>query len=153
MSDRDWDAELKKIDRQLEQVSDEAVFPSKAAKSPAAKIDALEAQRTTSTFGVFARLTLAVLLGVAIVFWPYEARCGFGMAAYLGAVATLVTAGVWSSVWTWRHRAARAHTLSLLLVLWGMILGAVDLLPRLGYAKPTADHPAAWACSLPNHNP
>ena len=63
MSDRDWEAELRKIDRRLEHVSDEAVFPAKGAKSPAAKLDALESQRTTSTFGVFARLTLAVLLG------------------------------------------------------------------------------------------
>jgi hypothetical protein len=147
MSDRDWEAELRKIDRRLEHVSDEAVFPAKGAKSPAAKLDALESQRTTSTFGVFARLTLAVLLGAAIVFWPYGARCGLGMTAYLGAVFTLVTAGVWSSVWTWRHRAARAHLLALLLVLWGLTLGAVDLLPRLGYAKPTAEHPAVWSCS------
>ncbi len=152
MSDRNWDAELKKIDRQLEGVSDEAMFPAKSAKSaktPAAKAEAQQAQRTTSTFGVFARLALAVILGVAIVFWPYSARCGLGMTAYLGAVVTLITAGAWSSIWTWRHRAGRAHTLSLLLVLWGLILGAVDLLPRLGYAKPTTDHPATWACTSP----
>lgn len=147
MSDRNWDAELKKIDRQLEGVSDEAFFPAKSAKSPTAKAEAQAQQRTTSTLGVFARLTLAVALGVAIVFWPYNARCGLGMSAYLGAILTLVTAGVWSSLWTWRHRAARAHTLSLLLVLWGLVLGAIDLLPRLGYAKPTADHPATWSCA------
>lgn len=150
MSDRNWDAELKKIDRQLEGVSDEALFPAKAAKTPAAKAEAQQVQRTTSTFGVFARLALAVILGVAIVFWPYSARCGLGMVGYLGAVLTLITAGGWASVWTWKHRSARGHTLSLLLVLWGLILGAVDLLPRLGYAKPTTDHPAVWACTSPN---
>lgn len=146
MSDRNWDAELKKIDRAMESVSDEAMFPAKAAKSPDAKAAAVESQRTTSTIGVFARLTLAVVLGVAIAFWPYSARCGLGLAAYLGAVAVLIGAGVWSSVWTWRHRAARGHTLALLLVLWGLVLGAIDVLPRVGYAAPTASHPASWTC-------
>ena len=147
MSDRDWDAELKKIDQQMERVSDEALFPSKAAPTPAAKAQVADLQRTTSTFGVFARLSLAVALGVGMVFWPYAARCGLGLAGYLAAVGALVVSGVWSGVWTWRHRAARAHTLSLLLVLWGLILGAIDVLPRVGYAIPTAAHPAGWACT------
>jgi hypothetical protein len=146
MSGRDWDAELKKIDRRLETVSDEALFPAKSAKSPVERAQAETAQRTTSTLGVFARLALAVALGVAIVFWPYGARCGIGMVGYLGAVATLVTAGTWSAIWTWRHRAAKGHTLSLLLVLWGLVLASVDVLPRIGYAKPSADHPAHWTC-------
>ena len=101
----------------------------------------------TSSFGVYARLTLAVALGVAIIFWPYVARCGLGLAAYLGAVAAVVISGVWSAVWTFRHRAARAHLLSLLLVLWGLVLAGLDVLPRVGYAKPTAEHPATWSCA------
>ena len=52
MSDRDWEAELKKIDKQLERVSDEALFPAKAAPTPQAKAAAVEQQRATSTFGV-----------------------------------------------------------------------------------------------------
>jgi putative flippase GtrA len=147
VSDRDWEAEMRKIDRQLESVSDEAILPSKGAKSPAARAQVEAVQKNTSTFGVFARLTLAVTLGVAIIFWPYAARCGLGLAGYLGVVATLITAGAWSSIWTWRHRAAKAHTLSLLLVLWGLVLAALDVLPRVGYAKPTAAHPAQWSCS------
>ena len=143
---RDWDAELKKIDKRLESVSDEALFPAKAAKSPVERSEAVAAQRETSTLGVFARLGLAVALGVAIVFWPYGARCGLRMVGYLGAVATLVTAGVWSAIWTWRHRAAKGHTLSLLLILWGLVLASVDVLPRIGYAKDSAEHLARWTC-------
>ncbi len=146
MSDKNWDEELKKIDKQMERVSDEALFPSKGAATPAAKAQAVGIQAATSTFGVFARLSLAVALGVGMVFWPYAARCGIGLAGYLAAVIALIVAGTWSSVWTWRHRAARAHTLSLLLVLWGLVLGAIDVLPRTGYAIPTADHPATWSC-------
>lgn len=146
MTDRNWDAELKKIDRAMESVSDEAMFPAKSAATPQARAAATEQQRSTTTFGVFARLSLAVALGVAIVFWPYAARCGFGLAAYLAAVATLVAAGGWSAIWTWRHRAARSHILSLLLVLWGLVLGAIEVLPRTGYAVPSANHPATWTC-------
>jgi hypothetical protein len=147
VSDRNWDAEMKKIDRQLESVSDEAMFPTKGAKGAPAQAQAVAAQQSTSTWGVFLRLTLTVALGVGMVFWPYSARCGIGLAGYLGAVGALVVSGVWSSVWTWRHRAAKAHTLSLLLVLWGLVLGGLDVLPRTGYAKATAAHPENWSCS------
>lgn len=146
MSDRNWDAELKKIDRQMESVSDEAMFPTKTAKGPQAQAQAAAVQKSTSTWGVFLRLTLTVALGVGMVFWPYSARCGFGLAGYLGAVGALVVGGLWSAVWTWRHRAAKAHTLSLLLVMWGLLLASLDVLPRVGYAKATPEHPAGWAC-------
>ncbi|MHB1312705.1 MAG: hypothetical protein ACYC3L_11885 [Gemmatimonadaceae bacterium] len=147
MSDRNWDAEMKKIDRQLESVSDEAMFPAKAAKGPQAQAQVASVQKATSTWGVFLRLSLSVALGVGMVFWPYSARCGVGLAGYLGAVTALVVSGVWSSVWAWRHRAAKAHTLSLLLVLWGLVLAGLDVLPRVGYAKATVEHPAKWSCT------
>lgn len=156
MSSNDWEAELKKIDKQLASIPDSALPPQKAAPAPspgggrpAPGPSALSAPAPTgtSTFGVFARLGLALVLGVAIAYWPYSARCGLGLGLYLGAVGTLITAGVWSSIWTWRHRAAKGHTLALLLVLWGLVLGAIDVLPRVGWAKPTVDHPARWTCS------
>ncbi|HEY3286033.1 MAG TPA: hypothetical protein VGJ96_02820 [Gemmatimonadaceae bacterium] len=147
MSDRNWDAELKKIDRQLESVSDEALFPTKAAKGAPAKAQAAELQKSTSTWGVFLRLSLTVALGVGMVFWPYSARCGLGLTGYLGAVAALLVSGIWSSVWTFRHRAGKAHTLALLLVLWGLVLASIEVLPRTGYAKPTAAHPVGWSCA------
>lgn len=147
MSDRNWDAELKRIDRQLESVSDEAMFPTKTAKGPQAKAQAVSAQQGTSTWGVFLRLSLTVALGVGMFFWPYSARCGFGLAGYLGAVSALVVSGIWSSVWTFRHRAGKAHTLALLLVLWGLVLASMEVLPRTGYAKATAGHPANWSCA------
>ena len=147
MTDRNWDDELKKIDKQMERVSDEAIFPTKQAGTPATKAAVSALQGSTTTFGVFARLTLTVALGVGMVFWPYSARCGLGLAAYLASVGALVVSGVWSSIWTFRHRSAKAHTLSLLLVLWGLLLGAIDVLPRTGYAVPSVAHPAGWACT------
>jgi hypothetical protein len=61
-------------------------------------------------------------------------------------VGVVVAAGGWTSVWTWRHRAGRAHHLAQLLIVWGAVLAAIEVLPRVGYATPTAAHPAIWAC-------
>ena len=147
MASSNWDKELAKIDKQLESMSDEALLPAKPNASPAAKAETQTIQRETTTLGVMLRLLLATALGVGMVFWPYAARCGGGLFLYLGAVGVLMGAGLWSAVWTWRHRSARAHILSLLLTLWGGTLAATEVLPRLGYAIPTEAHPAAWMCS------
>ncbi len=159
MISRDWDKELARIDRQLESISDDALLPAgsgtesgadpRAAKAAAKAGPAAETRpegRRTTTIGVMARLVLAVALGVAMLFWPYSARCGLGLLAYLGAAIMVIVAGVWSSVWTWRHHSPNAHILSLLLILWGIVLGAQEVLPRVGYAKPDAMHPAIWMC-------
>ncbi|MFN8572256.1 MAG: hypothetical protein U0132_09370 [Gemmatimonadaceae bacterium] len=146
MASKDWDREMAKIDKQLESISDEALFPTKSAPTPAAKAENVEKQRSTSTLGVMLRLLLAVALGVAMVFWPYPARCGVGLFGYLAAVTVLVAAGTWSAIWSWRHRSGRAHILSLLILLWGGVLGAAEILPRTGYAKPSDAHPAQWLC-------
>lgn len=167
MSERDWDAELRKIDAEMaKQASRPAPAPSRAAPAmptssggatggPPGPVGAVggglggfgpPSGPATSGFGVYARLTLAVAIGVGIIFWPYANRCGLGLAGYLGAVGAVIVSGAWSAVWTFRHRSGRAHVLSLLLVLWGLILASLDVLPRIGYAKPTLEHPAAWAC-------
>ena len=151
MPERDWAKEMAKIDKQLESISDESLFPTKPGepstpKAAAIKAETLEKQRTTSTLGVFLRLLLSVALGVGVLFWPYDARCGLGLAGYLAAVGVVVGSGVWSAVWTWRHRSARGHSLSLLLILWGLVLGAMEVLPRIGYARTDPANPATWGC-------
>jgi hypothetical protein len=162
MSDRDWEKELAKIDKQLASLPDEALVPApapaapakpapgakpaKPAKAAAPAPAAPAGERPPRMWAMYARLSLAVALGGAMVLWPYEARCGLGLAAYLAAVGVVVTSGIWSAVWTWRHRASRAHVLSMLIVLWGLILGAMEVLPRVGYAKPDLRHPTTWQC-------
>src|SRR5450432_1789137 len=124
MAGTDWDKEMKKIDKQLESISDDALVSTSSKKSaPAEKARAGEVQRTTTSLGVFARLMLAVVLGLGMLFWP----C--------------------SAVWTWRHRSAQGHVLSLLLIVWGLVLAGLEILPRTGYATPTSQHPATWMCS------
>jgi len=160
MSSTDWDKELAKIDKQLASLSDEQLLQQPAApasgqpqggaqpvaRAPQPRGAIAGEPRQTTTFGVFARLLLAVALGVAMLFWPYSARCGVGLFAYLGAAGMVIVAGVWTSTWTWRHRSAQAHILSLLLIVWGVVLGATEVLPRVGYARPDAAHPAIWMC-------
>ena len=161
MADRDWDKELAKVDKQLASLSDEALL-GKTTPAPvaggaarqAARVPARPAQpalappaaKATSGFGVYARLTLAVVVAAAMLLWPYPAKCGIGLVGYLAAIGVVVAGGVWSSVWTWRHRAARAHTVSLVVLAWGLVLGAREVLPRIGYAKPDSNHPATWVC-------
>jgi hypothetical protein len=146
MADAKWDRELAKIDRQLESVSDEALFPTKPNASPAARAEIAEKRSRTSTLGVVARLLLATAGAVGIMFWPYDARCGLQLAYYLAAILVVTGAGVWSAVWSWRHHSGRAHTLSLLLIGWGLVLGAMEVLPRIGYAAPSLDTPSTWTC-------
>ena len=150
----DWDAELKKIDKQLESISDKQLIPAPAspkgvAPAPAAQARVTAERDSTRTWPAFLRLALASALGVGILFWPYSKTCGLPLYGYLAAVTAVTAGGLWSSVWTWRHRTARAHVLSLLLVIWGLVLGAVEILPHSGYAKPDATHPNGWSCTAP----
>lgn len=150
MAASNWDKELAKIDKQLGSLSDDALL-SKMTPAPNAgsttKVETVGTPRTTTTLGVLARLGLAAALGVGMYFWPYSARCGAGLFGYLAASGVVVAAGLWSAMWTWRHRSAAGHTLSLAIILWGGILGAREILPKLGYAIPSEAHPASWMCS------
>lgn len=145
----DWDAELKKIDRQLESMSDSALKPTPARNAPAPpqKGGAPPARVEGRTWPALVRLALAILVAVGILFWPYPSRCGVGLAGYLVALTGVTAAGLWSSVWTWRHRTPRAHVISLLLVVYGMVLGAVEILPRVGYARADIQRPVGFSCA------
>ena len=152
MTDKDWAKEMAKIDKQLESVSDAQLFPEKkgAAGAPPATPSAggkpesgVAGTRTgTASWPAILRLLLSVALGVGILFWPYENRCGIGLAGYLFAVAAVTAGGSWSAVWTWRHRVGQAHVLSILLIVWGLMLGATEVLPRVGYARQAL----TWSC-------
>ena len=148
----DWDKELKKIDQQLESISDSALVPAAgkpAGPAQAPRPEPVADRAATRTWGAFLRLALATVLGVGILFWPYPKQCGVDLAAYLVAAGVVTLGGLWSSVWTWRHRTARAHVLSLLLVVWGLVLGAVEILPHAGYSKADPARPVGWSCAAP----
>ena len=163
-SSRDWEKELAAIDRQLASVSDEALLaqnqPPAAPAVPARQapvaprapavagpvIVEKPRRRWATVLGLLARLLLGVAAVVAVVLWPYEARCGLALAQYLAVVGVAGLAGIWTSVASWRHRAPLLHLLGLALVVTSGVFAAREVLPRVGYAMPTLEHPAIWAC-------
>lgn len=92
--------------------------------------------------GLWARVTLALLLGALMTQWPYSHACGIPLLGYAGAVTTVILAASWIGFASWRQRNAYAHVLSLMLAFWGFVLAAEQLLPRIGYAAESA----AWQC-------
>ncbi|HEX7939961.1 MAG TPA: hypothetical protein VF483_13315 [Gemmatimonadaceae bacterium] len=145
MSDKDWDKLMAQVDKQIESMPVGAPMAEKKAPAPAAKgasASAAPAMRGERVWPAYLRLALSTALGIGVFFWPYENRCGLGLSGYLIAVAFVAIGGIWSSVWTWRHQTAKAHVLSILLIVWGLVLGSAEVLPRTGYAKQTLQ----WAC-------
>jgi hypothetical protein len=143
---KNWEKELAKIDKQLESMADETLLPTSSAKTPEDKAELKAQHGRTRTLGVLARLTVAVGLGVGILFLPFDHRCGIALAGYLASIGLVIGSGLWSAIWSWRHRSSRAHVLSLLIILWGLTLGAIEILPRTGYAKPDPERPLTWLC-------
>jgi hypothetical protein len=94
--------------------------------------------------GLWARVLLGVVLGAVLTQWPYARACGWPLITYLGAVATVLITGGWIAVAAWKQRAAVAHALSLILLFWGIVLAAEQLLPRIGYAAKVA----TWQCGV-----
>lgn len=92
--------------------------------------------------GLWARVTLGLILGAMVPTWPYLRDCGVPLFAYLGAVAAVILAGAWAGVTAWKLRAGWAHILSLMLVFWGIVLVAEQILPRIGYSVDWA----TWRC-------
>jgi heme A synthase len=95
------------------------------------------------SIGLWARVTLGLVLGALMTQWPYARGCGWPLAAYLGAVNLVVLTGLWIAIVSWRLRSGAAHVLAFLLLFWGMLLLAERVLPRVGYAAESA----SWRCA------
>jgi hypothetical protein len=102
-----------------------------------------------TSIGVWGRVALGVALGVMMTGWPYFKECGLPLFGYLLAVATVVAAGGWIAVTAWRLGNSVAHVLGLVLLFWGIVLTAAELLPRTGYAAAQAN----WQCGEPGSGP
>ncbi|MEO7520453.1 MAG: hypothetical protein ABIW79_01425, partial [Gemmatimonas sp.] len=104
------------------------------------------------------KVAIAVAAAAGLMFWPWPARCGTPLVGFTLAAGGVTLLGVWSALGTWRHRLGVAHAASLLVVVWGLVLGAREVLPRVGYAIPTLERGASWTCdalspSLPASSP
>lgn len=166
MSDRNWEAELAKIDKQLASISDEQLMatsapaapaagakaggrlaaPSAAPKAiaaPAASGGALASGRPWVTW---VKVLLAVGAAAGLMWWPWPARCGVPLWGFTAATGGVAALGIWSAIGTWRHRLGWAHLASLGVIAWGAALGAREVLPRVGYAIASEQRPAQWSC-------
>jgi len=143
MSDqqRDWDRELAEIDKVMARTPAQ---PDATAvrRTGAAPLDA--AGGRMAAFTTWIRVTLGLLLAVGITQWPYANACGLNLAVFLGAIGAVIVAGGWSAMSSWRRRLGLAHFLSLMVLLWGLVLAAREVLPRVGYAKAVR----TWSCGV-----
>ncbi len=142
----DWSGQLKKIEREFDGLPPE---PSPALKKLQSEEERRAQERTqqrAAMFGGGARLILVFALFAALAVWPYERACGLGLFEYLGVEVVIIVGGLWVALTTWRYRLPKMHTLSLLIVLTGLILMAVEVLPRIGYAAVDPKHPPRLSC-------
>ena len=160
--ERDWDREMREVDKLLAKLPDADPTlgrgPIRGAGGGAAAGEGGVPTVRTTPYAVgggrgfastWLRLGLGLLLGIGMLVWPYSHVCGLKLLFYMLGIATLVVAGVWSALSSWKHRQAFAHLLSLTLVWWGLTLAAAAVLPRVGYAG----QEAIWLCPEPSAAP
>lgn len=122
--------------------------PRRPGARPGAGQGALRSKRSPmedlrrSFWALVGELLLASALAVALPLWPYASDCGFPLLGYMVGVALLLVVGVWGAITAWKIRFGFAHLVALLLVYWGIVLAAEQVLPRIGYAAQAA----AWSC-------
>ena len=142
-----WTAELRKIERQFDGLPPEPSPLQRASRRIIERQTLARKERRAAVLGTLGRTTLVILLAGAINFWPYQHSCSAGLFFYLGAESLIVIGGLWTVVWTWQTRAALAHGIALVMVLWGLVLVGLQVLPRVGYAKTDPLHQPTWSCA------
>jgi hypothetical protein len=94
------------------------------------------------TVALWARVFLGIVFGGVMTQWPYPYGCGLPLLGYLGAVAMVMVTGAWIAVASWRLRNGVAHIVAFVILFWGVVLVAEQVLPRVGYAAERA----SWRC-------
>ncbi|HZI21985.1 MAG TPA: hypothetical protein VFD76_05695 [Gemmatimonadales bacterium] len=152
--ERDWDKEMAEVDRLLKKLpyaepslrtpthgSDPTV---KRAGVPHGTASHLEASGPGGgRLGTWIRVVLGVLVGIGVApgVWPYTHGCGLRLIFYLTGVCTVIAAGLWSSVSSWKRRLGAAHVIAQALIIWGVLLLTGEILPRV-----SAHATAVWLC-------
>ena len=162
MTDRNWEQELAKIDKQLASVSDDQLLQQnnaqRAGAPPVAGAKPVVAAKTSApvmptksvgSWVAWVQLVIAIAAATGLWFWPWGTRCGLNAIAFTSATGAVTLLGLWSAVGSWKHRQGYAHVLSFAVMIWGLVLGAREVLPRVGYALPSELRPAGWRCEAP----
>jgi len=144
---RDWDKEMAEVDRLLKKLPAADPTLGRASggeptvRKPAAAPgggwsggSAGGAPSARDRLGTWVKVALGVLVGIGIApgFWPYTHGCGLHLIFYLAGVTTVIAAGLWSSISSWKRRLGVAHVISQVLIIWGVLLFTREVLPRVG---------------------
>ena len=146
MAQDDWSVQLKKIEREFNGLPPEPSPAFKKMQSEEERRGQERTQQRAAMIGAGARLVLVFALYTALAIWPYDNQCGSGLLGYLAVEIVIVVGGVWVAFTTWRYRLPKMHTLSLFIILAGLILIAAEVLPRVGYAAVDPKHPPRFSC-------
>ena len=133
---RDWDKELADIDKAIAKQGGPGSPPVAAGPPPPRRRFIALAWFWSS---------LAILLAIALLIWPFDRACGIQLIFFLGACLLALLMGGLGAFASWAHRQGLAFALSLLVLLVGGIMAAREILPRAGYAK----HALPWTCPPP----
>jgi hypothetical protein len=147
LSEINWAVELRKIEREYDGLPPEPTADEQRHKREVQRRDRERQEAAGASFGVYFRLTLVSCLAVSLVCWPYDVTCGAMLTGYLAAVIVLVVGGVWTAIATFTYQMPVRHLVALMMILWGMALGAGELLPRIGYANPAPGRATTWSCA------
>lgn len=140
-----WKAELKKIEREYE------THGTTGRRSSGASLRSQPLSPIELSNGAMVRLGLTSALSVGIIFWPYSRECGSGLFSFLGVAAVVFVGALWSLLWTWKGRMPRCHALSIVLMVWGLSVAAVQLAPRTGAFGLASAPSTGWFC--PGYSP
>ncbi|MEO8201105.1 MAG: hypothetical protein ABI679_11335 [Gemmatimonadota bacterium] len=140
--ERDWDKELADIDKVIARAPAQGAAPVPAAATRGAPALAAPPRTRKVALATWLQVLLGGILAVGMTQWPYAHVCGMNLFLYVGAAGVVVLAGLWGAVSSWRRRMGLAHTVALIVSLWGMVLVAQEVLPRVGYAKQALE----WTC-------
>jgi hypothetical protein len=134
---KDWDKELANIDRAM---AKQGAVPA-GAGTP---VTAVAPRRRLIALAWFWTV-LGLVLGVALLLWPYDKNCGIRLVFFLGAALLAVLMAVLGAFASWAHRQGAAMLLSLIVIVWAGVMGAREILPRAGYAREAR----GWTCPAP----
>jgi len=139
--DRNWDKQMRDVDRLLAKLP-YADPPGAGSEATLRKAAAARPPAGPTVVGTWAKVALGLLIGIGMTQWPYTHGCGVRLGLYLVGVVAVLAAGIWSGISSWKRRLGFAHVLSHLLIVWGTVLAAREVFPRVGTQK-AAD---LWLC-------
>src|SRR3954471_17767381 len=108
---RNWDREMADIDRAIakqQPATGGSVQPGSPPVTPQRRFVALTWFWTV----------IAVLLGVALLLWPFDRNCGIRLIFFIGAGGLALLAGVIGALNSWCSRQGLASPLVLIVLLW-----------------------------------